>query len=167
MRDADGNLDLTGFNLYGALGGAVAAVGSPRQLNHVGTHLSLIAGEPAVSASGGAFQLLSPASRYVSGPDSKPILQPALRGYSREGSEYFQPHIYLWQGPSRLTPGVAIDATEGLTGKPIMPLGYVFSPYDLSRLHTLMVGVSGAVVIYAGSQVLNSDYGLALDWADE
>lgn len=167
MRDREGNVDLAGFNLYGALGYAIDSPISMRGGNHTPIHLALVSGGAAFSAGGGSSQLLAPSSRYVTGEDSKPILQAAFKGYTREGSEYPQPGIYVWQGVSRLSPGTEIMATDSGASAPVMPLGYVFSLYDLSKLHELLtVTGSNPLSIYPGHMVINGDCGLALDWSD-
>lgn len=166
MRDLEGNLDLNGFNLYGAIGFGVDGT-TPRGAGHIPTHLALLADAPAFSASGGACQLISPSSRNISGADSKPLLQPAFRGYTRDGSEYFQPDLYIWAGTARLTHGVPIAAAGAQRAASVMPLGYVCSVYDPSKLHDIVANTSGGITITVGMQIAATDCGLALDWSDE
>lgn len=164
-KDLEGNLVLGAFNIHGGFNASAASTAINGYAVQPVSCLLLEAG-PAPILSGGCARLSYPTPKFVSGPDSKPVLQHALWGQTPEGVEYAMPGITAWSGINRLTPGVPIS-TDSIPASEVMPLGHLIGFLDVHKITEALRGSGGTSwSAYSGSQLIQADYGIALDWSD-
>ncbi len=168
LRDHEGNVDTSGFMLYGCT--------SNKFTNNAGwsndTHSMLssfrLSAGAVLDTGAGMSTLLGPSASYKLDGSSIPILTPALQGRALDDSTYVLDGIFLYQGMASLTLNGMLTATGPDGDKAIAVVGYCYQPVDPSKLKPLL-GTRGSTstnyTLYTGDQLFNTDCGIALDWS--
>lgn len=169
LRDHEGNIDTSGFMLYGCKAARLGSNVGWQSDTYSALRSYRLTSAGVLNTGAGMSTLLGPSASYKLDGSSIPIPTVALQGRALDDSTYMIDGIYLYQGMASLTLNGLLTATGPDGDKAIAVVGYCYQPMDPAKyadIYWSRSSSSSQSAIYTGDQLFNTDCGIALDWSD-
>lgn len=166
MRDYQGNVDTSGFMLYGMRCASQAGNAYYNALYNI-TYCHRLTAASVLSMQEDGISLLSPASSYRLAADNSVVLQAPLVGRTLDDAEYRIDGVLAYQDQSLLNKMSMITTTGPGGAKSYLALGCLCHGFNKRAFSDIARDLgNAAVTIYLSYMVFNLTMGLALDWSD-
>lgn len=166
MRDYQGNVDTSGFMLYGMRCGSQSGNAYYNALYNV-TYCHRLTAAAVVTMNEDGISLLSPASSYRLAADNSVLLQAPLVGRTADDAEYRIDGVLSYQDQSLLNKMSMITTTGPGGSKSYLALGTLCHGFNKRAVADILRDLGNSSgSIYMSYMVFNLVMGLALDWSD-
>lgn len=166
LRDYQGNVDTSGFMIYGVRSSTQAGNAYFTDLVNAPNVARLTAGS-VLAVNECAAQLAGPKSAYRLASDSSVIFQPFLQGRTTDDAIYYLDGVLSYQDQSLLGVMTQVSVSGVGGAKTYLAAGCLPHAFDLYQVSNIARTAAGNNYnLYLGYQPYNTNMGLCLDWSD-